>query len=79
MTNYGAHSARVEMELRINGSSLSVTHMGPGFILIDSPIDHAPCKARLFLQVDDSKSEWEVSLPQGISSKSNRVPLALAE
>jgi hypothetical protein len=79
MTSYGAQSARVEMELRINGSNLSVTHMGPDFILIDSPIDHAPCKARLFLQVDDSKSEWEVSLPQGISSKSNRVTLALSE
>jgi hypothetical protein len=77
--SYGAHSAQVKMRLIVNGSSIRITHMGPDFILIDLPIEHAPRKARLFPQVDDSKSEWEVSLPEGISSKSNRVALALAE
>jgi hypothetical protein len=76
---YGAHSAQVTMRLIVNGSSIRITHMGPDFILIDSPTEHAPCKARLFLQVDDNKSEWEVTLPEGISGKSNRVALAPAD
>src|SRR5688500_13283326 len=50
--NYGAHSAQVEMRLIVNGASISVTHMGPDFLFIESAGDHPPGNASLVLQVD---------------------------
>ena len=76
--SYGAHSARVEMQLLVNGASLSVTHMGPDFLFIESPCNHPPCDATLVLEVDQSKRRWNVYLPNGISAESKRVPIATA-
>jgi len=39
---YGAHSAQVEMRLIVNGESISITHMGPDFLFIQSAGDHPP-------------------------------------
>jgi hypothetical protein len=76
--NYGAHSAQVDMQLIINGTSISITHMGPDFLLIEPADDCPPCEATIFLKVDESERRWKVRLPDGISSKSKRVALALA-
>jgi hypothetical protein len=76
---YGAHSARVEMHLIIHGSALSVTHMGPDFLLVESPTRLPPCEATLVLRVDKSERRWPVRLPEGISESSNRVALAIGE
>ena len=67
------------MRLILNGSSIRVTHMGLDFVLIESPTDHPPCEAFLFLKVDESESQWKVQLPEGISKGSNRVVLGLLE
>jgi hypothetical protein len=77
--NRGAYSARVNMELIVNGSSISVTHMGPDFLLIEPSDDHPPGEATLVLQVDDSERRWHVKLPDGISKGSKRVALALCK
>ncbi len=77
--NYGAHSAKVEMRLMINGASIGITHMGRDFVLIESPADYPPCEASILLKVDDSESRWQVKLPDGISKNSKRVLLALPE
>lgn len=77
--NYGAHSAKVEMRLLINGSSIGITHMGRDFVLIESPAEYPPCEASVFLKVDDSERRWPVNLPDGISKDSRRVALALPE
>ena len=76
--NYGAHSAKVEMRLLINGASIPITHMGRDFLVVAIPADYPPCEASLFLKVDDRESHWQVRLPQGLSKASNRVALALA-
>ncbi len=75
--HYGAHSAQVKMRLIVGGSAIRITQMGPDFLLIDTPADVPPCEASIFLQVDSSKREWKVKLPQGISKDCNRVQLAL--
>ncbi len=62
----------------INGTSIRITHMGPDFVLVESPTDHPPGDGFLFLRVDDSESQWQVRLPDGISAGSKRVALALA-
>ena len=77
--NYGAHSAKVEMRLIINGMSIDITHMGRDFILLQTPAEQPPCEASILLKVDDCESQWRVRLPEGISKNSNRVALALSE
>ena len=67
------------MELRVNGVSLPVAQMGPDFLLMDNPIALPPGDANLFLQVDESKREWRVHLPNGISATSGRVTIAKTE
>lgn len=74
--NYGAHSAQVEMRLIVNGASVSITHMGPDFLFIESASDHPPGDATIVLQVDQSERRWNVRLPDGISAGSKRVALA---
>ena len=77
--NNGAHSAQVEMLLLVNGDSIGITHMGPDYLLIESPADHPPGEASIMLKVDDRENRWKVMLPDGISRASNRVALALSE
>ena len=67
------------MRLLVNGTSIRITHMGPDFLFVESPTDHPPCQASISLRVDDSESQWEVRLPEGISKDSKRVALALVE
>ena len=73
----GAHSAQVKMRLIINGELIRITHMGGNFVRIEQPRDCPPCDATIFMQVDASKREWKVRLPEGISKDSERVALAL--
>jgi hypothetical protein len=77
--NYGARSAQVEMHLIINGSSVSITHMGPDFLFIEGGHDHPPGEATIVLQVDDAERRWQVNLPDGIAKASTRVALALSK
>ncbi len=64
------------MQLRINGSCLHISHMGPDFLLIDATADHPPGNATIVLQVDESIRQWDVHLPDGISAGEKRVALA---
>ena len=66
------------MKLLVNGSSLSVTQMGPDFLLVTAGIDHPPAEATLVMQVDESERQWNVRLPNGISSDSKRVIISAA-
>ena len=74
----GAHSALVKMCLIINGTSIPINQMGPDFLFLDSPSDYPPGEATIVLQIDESRRQWQVMLPEGISKNSERVPLALA-
>ncbi len=67
------------MRLTVNGTTIGITHMGRDFVIVESPIDHPPGEASIFLKVDDSESQWKVRLPQGMSKASHRVALALSE
>lgn len=77
--NYGARSAQVKMRLVLPAASIRITHLGPDFVLLESPTDHLPCEASILLRVDDNESQWRVRLPDGISKASTRVALALPE
>ena len=64
------------MRLLVNGLSLSVTQMGPDFVLVESPVNHPPAVASLILQVDQTERRWNVRLPGGISAGKQRVKIA---
>ena len=72
-TSQGGHSAHVKMQLLVNGSALPVVQLGPDFLLLQEPSEHPPADASVILQVDQSKRQWKVRLPQGISADSKRV------
>ncbi len=67
------HSADVAISLLLNGSSIPVAQLGPDFLLLDNPTDHAPGEGSIILRVDESERRWTVRLPNGISSDSKRV------
>jgi len=66
----------VRMRLLLNGMSFRITHMGPDFLFVDSPVDLPPGRATIELQVDDSQRAWEVALPVGMIATEDRVALA---
>ena len=74
----GADSALVKMCLIINGTSIPIRQMGPDFLFVDSEADYPPGEATIVLQIDDSRRQWQVRLPEGISKNSERVALAPA-
>jgi hypothetical protein len=74
--SYGAHSAHVEMQLIIDGESISITHMGPDFLIVEYPADHPPCEATIVLRVDQSERRWTVRLPEGLRASQKRVQLS---
>jgi len=78
-SSYGGHSARVQMRLLVNGTSLRIAQMGPDFLFVDAPpSDHPPARATIELQVDGSQRTWAVTLPQGIKAGTERVMLGIA-
>jgi len=74
-STYRGHSAAVSISLLLNGHSIPVAQLGPGFLLLDAPSDHPPGDASIVLRVDQSERRWTVRLPRGISAESKRVSI----
>lgn len=64
------------MQLLVNGFALPVSQMGPDFVLVSAPVNHAPTSATMVLHVDESERRWNVHLPNGISAANKRVQIA---
>lgn len=75
LSSSGSHSAIVKIRLLVNGDSIAVAQMGPDCLFVDSPTDHRPSEATVVMSVDQSEQRWKVWLPEGMSSKSERVPI----
>ena len=72
-SGYGGHSANVKIELIFNGYCMPVAQLGPGFLLLNAPVEYPPSDATIVLRVDESERRWTVRLPDGISVGSKRV------
>jgi hypothetical protein len=79
LSHNGGHSAKVKMQLLLNGHSIAINQMGRDFLFVKSPIDHPPATGTLVLQVDNSERRWQVYLPDGLSAKSDRVAIAKSD
>jgi len=67
------------MQLIVNGDVIRITHMASDYVLVQRDHEYPPGEATIILQVDNSRREWTVSLPQGITKESSKVMLALSE
>jgi hypothetical protein len=69
------YSARVHMELHLNGSVLAISHLGPDFFILAKPINHPPAQAEIVMSVDGRERRWWVELPAGVSVASRRTSI----
>ena len=67
-----AHSSDVRMHLSVNGHVLSIGHLGPGYVILDHPIDLPPSDAEISISVDGKESRWRVKLVDGLSTTKPR-------
>jgi hypothetical protein len=79
LSSKGGHSAKVNIQLLVNGFSLAVAQMGPDFLYLDNPMDHPPTTAEVVLQIDSSERRWDARLPAGLSANEQRVSIARAD
>ena len=68
----------MNLQLLVNGYCLPVAQLGPDFLLLNTPINHAPTSAIVIMQVDQNERRWNIRLPEGISAESQRVQIAAA-
>jgi hypothetical protein len=67
------HSARLRMELRVDGAVLSISHLGPDYLILARPVDYPPTRAEIAMLIDGNRSHWPVQLPAGLSVASRRT------
>jgi hypothetical protein len=75
---HSGHSAQIEMQLLVNGVTLSIGQMGPDYLMLDASIDHPPTNATIVFSVDGNERRWTVRLPEGLSMDRERVVIAKA-
>lgn len=73
-----SHSADVRMHLRVNGLVLPISHLGPDYLIVTTPIDHPPAEAEIAMSIDGEERQWMVHLPAGLSTAERRTRIALS-
>jgi hypothetical protein len=54
------------MHLSVNGHVLPIAQLGPEYLILRTPIEHAPAEAEISLSIDGNESRWTVHLADGI-------------
>ncbi len=54
------------MKLYVNGYVLPIAQLGPEFLILRTPVEHAPTDAEISLIIDGDESRWTVHLDNGI-------------
>lgn len=54
------------MHLTLNGYVLPISHLGPEYLILRSPVEHEPADAEIFLSIDGDERRWMVHLDNGI-------------
>lgn len=67
------HSAEIEMQLLVNGSTLPIAQLGPDFLILRQTAAHPPTEATIVMRVDADEQRWAVRLPDGLAVGRDRV------
>jgi hypothetical protein len=78
LKKYG-HSAKVQIQLFVNGQMLPVAQLGPDFLVLREPTDHPPAEAEIAMWVDGRESRWPVRLVNGIAAGQRKTRIARSE
>jgi hypothetical protein len=70
------HSAIVRMELCVNGHVLPIAHLGPSFLVLETPFDHPPADAEIGMSIDGKEDRWRVRLADGIKSTERKTTIS---
>ena len=71
----GGHSANVNMNLLLHGTSIPAVQLGPDFLLLETTSEELPGETSRFLRVDRNGRSWYAKLPEGITAASMRVAI----
>jgi hypothetical protein len=69
---YG-YSAKVSLNLEVDGRLISLHQIGPDSIWLREPIDLPPGDATVIMHVDEFEQQWAVYLPDGLSANSREA------
>ena len=67
----------MQMHLSVNGYLLGIGRLGPDYVVLDAPIDHAPTDAQVFLSIDGIERRWRVKLVDGLSASQARARISV--
>jgi hypothetical protein len=74
MTPVNGHSAHVELNLRVNGARLPLSHVGPDMVVFRQPQLLPPAtEAELIVKIDNFETREAVVLYDGATLNSKRV------
>lgn len=54
------------MHLTLNGYVLPISHLGPEYLILRTPVEHGPADAEISLTIDGDERRWMVHLDNGI-------------
>lgn len=64
------------MQLSVNGHVFAIGQLGPGFVILDKPIDQPPADGEITLSIDGRVKRWLVYLPAGISARQGETSIS---
>jgi hypothetical protein len=67
MAHYNGYSANVSLSLLIDEAVLSLSHVGPSFIVVQDECKPIPAgDAEIVIKVDQSEDKYKIFLPYGV-------------
>ena len=66
--NGNGYSADVRMHLTVAGRTIQIRQIGPDFIMVDNSVELLPSQGEITMSIDGRVKQWQVALPDGISS-----------
>ena len=72
------YSSDVVLQLIVGERVFELARTGPGYVVMEEPVELPPCDAELLMSVDGRMHRWSVFLDQGAVPFESRVNIASA-
>ncbi len=73
------YSSEVRLWLMTDDSCMSLSRIGPGYVVLSDATDLAPCEAKVRMLIDDREHEWKVVVKHGAVPFDNKVAVDLVD